>query len=156
MSFLRKKLGNPVKEVQELSVPLSFEFTSKEAITIEENKELFESVGLFLENFGDYSYIVRAYPSWFPKGEEEQIIRDMVDELIDGRSISIEKIREEAAILMSCKRSIKANHYLNHQEMEYLLNELRTCHDPFTCPHGRPIVIHFSEYELQRMFKRIM
>ncbi|MGP4072169.1 DNA mismatch repair endonuclease MutL [Piscibacillus sp. B03] len=154
--YFKKKLGNPVNEVQELSVPLNFEFTSKESIIIEENKETFERVGLFLENFGDYSYIVRAYPSWFPEGEEEQIIRDMVDELVDGRNIDIEKIREEAAILMSCKRSIKANHYLNHQEMDYLLNELRTCQDPFTCPHGRPIVIHFSEYELQRMFKRIM
>lgn len=154
--YFKKKLGNPVNEVQELSVPLNFEFTSKESIIIEENKETFERIGLFLENFGDYSYIVRAYPSWFPEGEEEQIIRDMVDELVDGRNIDIEKIREEAAILMSCKRSIKANHYLNHQEMDYLLNELRTCQDPFTCPHGRPIVIHFSEYELQRMFKRIM
>ncbi|RPF55916.1 DNA mismatch repair endonuclease MutL [Aquisalibacillus elongatus] len=154
--FFKKKLGQPSREVQELSVPLSFEFTSKEAIVIEENIESFEQVGLFLEPFGDYSYIVRSYPSWFPSGEEEQIIRDMVEDLIDGRSISVEKLREEAAILMSCKRSIKANHYLNHQDMDYLLNELRTCHDPFTCPHGRPIVIHFSEYELQRMFKRIM
>ncbi|SEP59878.1 DNA mismatch repair endonuclease MutL [Piscibacillus halophilus] len=154
--YFKKKLGHPVNEVQELSVPLSFEFTSQEAIVIDENKDSLEKVGLFLEPFGDYSYIVRSYPSWFPTGEEEQIIRDMVEELIDGRAIDVEKIREEAAILMSCKRSIKANHYLNHQEMEYLLNELRTCRDPFTCPHGRPIVIHFSEYELQRMFKRIM
>ncbi|GEL75798.1 DNA mismatch repair endonuclease MutL [Tenuibacillus multivorans] len=154
--FFKKKLGDPPNEVQALSVPISFEFTGKEAIIIEEHKEAFERVGLFLEPFGDYSYIVRSYPSWFPNGEEEQIIRDMVEDLIQNRSIDIEKIREEAAILMSCKRSIKANHYLNHQEMEYLLSELRTCHDPFTCPHGRPIVIHFSEYELQRMFKRIM
>ena len=80
----------------------------------------------------------------------------MVEQLIEGKHIDLEKIREEAAILMACKRSIKANHYLNHQEMDYLINELRTCQDPFTCPHGRPIVIHFSEYELQRMFKRIM
>ncbi|TFB23131.1 DNA mismatch repair endonuclease MutL [Filobacillus milosensis] len=154
--YFKKKLGDPPNEVQELSVPLTFDFTNQEAIAIEENKSSLERVGLFLEQFGDYSYIVRSYPSWFPNGEEEQIIRDMVDELIDGRNIDIEKIREEAAILMSCKRSIKANHYLNHQEMEYLLNQLRTCKDPFTCPHGRPIVIHFSEYELQRMFKRIM
>ncbi|GAA0461832.1 DNA mismatch repair endonuclease MutL [Alkalibacillus silvisoli] len=152
----KKKLGNPIKEVQELSIPLTFEFTQQEVITIEENQEQFEKVGLFLEHFGDNSFLVRSYPSWFPNGEEESIIRDMVEELINGKIIDLEKIREEAAILMSCKRSIKANHYLNHQEMSYLIDELRTCHDPFTCPHGRPIVVHFSEYELQKMFKRIM
>ncbi|MGM8216222.1 DNA mismatch repair endonuclease MutL [Bacillaceae bacterium W0354] len=154
--YYKKKLGQPTKEVQELSVPLTFEFTSQESILIEENRESFERVGLFLEPFGNHSYIIKSHPSWFPKGEEEQIIREMIDQLIEGKQIDVEEIREEAAILMACKRSIKANHYLNHNEMEYLLNELRACRDPFTCPHGRPIVIHFSEYELQRMFKRIM
>ncbi|WP_188205878.1 DNA mismatch repair endonuclease MutL [Alkalibacillus aidingensis] len=154
--FYKKQLGQPIKEVQELAIPLTFEFTPQEAISIQENGQELEKVGLFLEPFGDNSFIVRSYPSWFPTGEEEQIIRDMIEELIEGKSIDLEKIREEAAILMSCKRSIKANHYLNRDEMEYLLNELRTCHDPFTCPHGRPIVVHFSDYELQRMFKRIM
>lgn len=154
--YYKKKLGQPPNEVQELSIPLSFEFTSQEAIVIEENLETFKSIGLFFEPFGNHSYVIKSYPSWFPVGEEEQIIREMVEQLIEGKHIDLEKIREEAAILMACKRSIKANHYLNHQEMDYLINELRTCQDPFTCPHGRPIVIHFSEYELQRMFKRIM
>ncbi|PKR78696.1 DNA mismatch repair protein MutL [Halalkalibacillus sediminis] len=154
--YYKEKLGNPERETQELSVPITFEFTAREVIAIEENREQLEDVGLFLEPFGDQSYIVRSHPSWFPNGEEESIIRDMVDELITDQTISVDKIREEAAILMSCKRSIKANHYLNHQEMDYLLKELQTCTDPFTCPHGRPIVIHFSEYELQKMFKRIM
>lgn len=80
----------------------------------------------------------------------------MVDELINEKTIDLVKIREEAAILMSCKRSIKANHNLSHQEMEYLLEELGGCNDPFTCPHGRPVIVHFSDYEIQRMFKRIM
>ncbi|WP_017186094.1 DNA mismatch repair endonuclease MutL [Alkalibacillus haloalkaliphilus] len=154
--FFKQKLGNPIKEVQELSIPLTFEFTQQEVIRIEENQEELEKVGLFLEPFGDNSFLVRSYPSWFPNGEEESIIRDMIDDLAHEQSIDLEKVREEAAILMSCKRSIKANHYLSHEEMSYLIEELRTCQDPFTCPHGRPIVIHFSEYELQRMFKRIM
>ncbi len=154
--YYKKQLGKPAEQLQELAIPLTFEFTNQEAMVIEENREFFENVGLFLEPFGNHSYIIRSHPSWFPKGEEEEVIRDMIDELIDHRMIDLEKIREEAAILMACKRSIKANHYLNRAEMEYLLNDLRQCDSPFTCPHGRPVIIHFSDYEIKRMFKRIM
>ncbi len=65
-------------------------------------------------------------------------------------------MREKAAIMMSCKASIKANRYLTHKEMEALLEQLRETTSPFTCPHGRPIAIHFSTYELEKMFKRVM
>ena len=154
--FYKEKLGNPEQETQQLAVPLHFEFTNQEATTIEQHQEQLQAIGLFLEPFGDQSFLVRSYPSWFPAGEEEGILRDMVDELINEKTIDLVKIREEAAILMSCKRSIKANHNLSHQEMEYLLEELGGCNDPFTCPHGRPVIVHFSDYEIQRMFKRIM
>ncbi|MFC0014426.1 MULTISPECIES: DNA mismatch repair endonuclease MutL [Allobacillus] len=154
--FYKEKLGNPEQETQQLAVPLHFEFTNQEAITIEQHQEQLQAIGLYLEPFGSQSFLVRSYPSWFPAGEEEGILRDMVDELINEKTIDLVKIREEAAILMSCKRSIKANHYLSHQEMEYLLEELGGCNDPFTCPHGRPVIVHFSDYEIQRMFKRIM
>lgn len=80
----------------------------------------------------------------------------MVHQFIQEATVNVEKIREEAAILMSCKRSIKANHYLTSEEMFQLLEDLRSTTDPFTCPHGRPIIVHFSTYELEKMFKRIM
>ena len=57
---------------------------------------------------------------------------------------------------MSCIRSIKANHYLNTDEMTRLLEDLRMMEDPFTCPHGRPVIIHYTYYEIEKMFKRIM
>ncbi len=154
--FYKEKLGNPEQETQQLAVPLQFEFTNQEAATIIEHNEKLQSIGLFMEPFGDTTFLIRSYPSWFPAGEEESILRDMVNELIDGRAIDLVKIREEAAILMSCKRSIKANHYLSHQEMDYLLEELGSCNDPYTCPHGRPVIVFFSDYEIQKMFKRIM
>ncbi|EFR90823.1 DNA mismatch repair protein MutL, partial [Listeria innocua FSL S4-378] len=55
-----------------------------------------------------------------------------------------------------CKKSIKANHYLTMQDMEALLDTLREASDPFTCPHGRPVIIQYSTYELEKMFKRVM
>src|SRR5699024_3431982 len=129
---------------------------TNEILFIEKHKDTFEDVGLYLEPFGGQTYAVRSYPYWFPDGLEETIIRDIVDQVIKEGSINIEKIREEVAILMSCKRSIKANHYLNMDEMARLLDDLRATHDPFTCPHGRPVIIHYTYYEIEKMFKRIM
>lgn len=154
--FFKKKLGNTTNEVQELLIPLTFEFSKQESIFIEHYRDELENVGLFFEDFGNQTYIIRSYPNWFPKGFEEEVIREMIEQIMDDERINIESIREEAAILMSCKRSIKANHHLNHDDMFRLLEDLRKTTDPFTCPHGRPIIIHFSTYELEKMFKRVM
>src|SRR5699024_1577598 len=154
--FFKHKLGNPDKASQELLIPITFEFSKKEAIFIEHHKEKLEQVGLFFEEFGNQTYIIRSHPTWFPKGLEDEVIREMVEQVIGNETVDVESIREEVAILMSCKRSIKANHYLNHDDMFRLLEDLRKTTDPFTCPHGRPIIVHFSSYELEKMFKRVM
>ncbi|MGP4107064.1 DNA mismatch repair endonuclease MutL [Virgibacillus sp. L01] len=154
--FFKAKLGKTVNESQELLMPLTFEFSKQESIFIDHYKGELEKVGLFFESFGNQSYIIRSYPTWFPEGFEEEIIREMIDQVMDDERINVEKIREDAAILMSCKRSIKANHYLNQEGMFRLLEDLRKSTDPFTCPHGRPIIVHYSSYELEKMFKRVM
>lgn len=154
--FFKKKVGETTAELQQLLMPLTFEFTNEEILFIQKHNSELQNAGLFLEPFGGQTYAVKAYPNWFPKGMEESVIRDLVDQVIHDGSINIQKLREEAAILMSCKRSIKANHYLTHEDMERLLNDLRKTEDPFTCPHGRPVIIHFTYYEIEKMFKRIM
>lgn len=154
--FFKGKLGHTVNESQELLLPLTFEFSKQETIFIEQYKVDLERVGLFFEDFGNQTYIIRSHPTWFPAGFEEEVIREMVEQIMLEKRISIEAIREDAAILMSCKRSIKANHYLNQEDMFHLLEDLRQTVDPFTCPHGRPVIIHFSSYELEKMFKRVM
>lgn len=154
--FFKDKLGKPVNQSQELLIPITFEFSKKESLFIEHHREELEQVGLFFEPFGQQTYIVRSHPTWFPKGLEEEVIRDMTEQIIGEERVNVEGVREEAAILMSCKRSIKANHYLNHDDMFRLLEDLRKTVDPFTCPHGRPVIIHFTSYELEKMFKRVM
>lgn len=152
----KKQFGQVNKELQDLLLPLSFDFTRQEALIIEKNIDKLRDVGIDLEPFGNQSYIVRSHPTWFPKGFEEESIREIIAQVIEEEQIDIEKLREEAAILMACKRSIKANHYLSIDEMTFLLEDLRKTVDPFTCPHGRPIIVHFSTYELEKMFKRVM
>ena len=99
---------------------------------------------------------MRAHPQWFPKGIEQEILEEMIEQLLNMKKVDIKKLREEAAILMSCKASIKANRHLRNDEIQALLDELRQTTDPFTCPHGRPIIIHYSTYEMEKMFKRVM
>ena len=154
--FFREMVGEVASELQELLVPMTFEYSTDEYVKIEEYRSELESVGVFLEPFGYNSYIVKSHPQWFPKGEETEIIEDMIQQLLSMKKVDIKKLREEAAIMMSCKGSIKANRHLRNDEIQALLDQLRLASDPFTCPHGRPIIIHTSVYELEKMFKRVM
>ncbi|PTF06836.1 DNA mismatch repair protein MutL, partial [Staphylococcus cohnii] len=145
-----------VNESQNLLIPLTFHFSKDELMIINQYKDELDKVGVHLEPFGGHDYIVDSYPVWFPKEEAEEIIKDMIEYVLEHKKVDVRKIREEAAIMMSCKKSIKANHYLKNNEMADLVNQLRDTEDPFTCPHGRPIIINFSNYELERLFKRIV
>ncbi|MGA3851265.1 DNA mismatch repair endonuclease MutL [Bacillus pumilus] len=154
--YYREKVGEIKQEVQEMLVPLTFHYSKNDMLIIEEHKEILTKVGVFLEPFGSGSYIVRSHPQWFPKGEEAELIEEIIEQVLDDKRVDIKKLREEAAIMMSCKGSIKANRHLRNDEIKALLDELRQTKDPFTCPHGRPIIIHHSTYEMEKMFKRVM
>ena len=154
--YFREKIGEVTNEVQNLLIPLTFHFSKDEQMIINQYKDELDKVGVHLEHFGGHDYIVNSYPVWFPKEEAEEIIKDMIELVLKHKSVDVKKIREDAAIMMSCKKSIKANHYLKNNEMADLIDQLREAEDPFTCPHGRPIIINFSNYELEKLFKRVM
>lgn len=153
--YFRDKIGEVSNENQNLLIPLTFTFTKDEQLFIEENIDALQRAGIFLEPFGGHDYIVNSYPVWFPQEAVEETIKDIVNYALEHKTVNIAKFREELAIMMSCKKSIKANHYLKHNEMADLIDQLRQMEDPFTCPHGRPIIINFTNYELERLFKRI-
>lgn len=154
--YFREKVGQVQSELQEMLVPITFEYSTDEYVKIMENLTELEKVGVFLEEFGMNSFIVRSHPQWLPKGDEKQIIEDMIEQMLSMKKVDIKKLREEAAIMMSCKASIKANRHLRTDEIQALLDDLRKASDPFTCPHGRPIIVHYSVYEMEKMFKRVM
>ncbi|PCF65024.1 DNA mismatch repair protein MutL [Staphylococcus intermedius] len=153
--YYRDKIGEVNNENQSLLIPLTFNFSKDEQLIIEQHLDQLREAGIFLEPFGGHDYIVDSYPVWFPQENVEEMIKDMIEYVIRHKKVDIAKFREEAAIMMSCKRSIKANHYLKTNEMADLINQLREMEDPFTCPHGRPVIINFTNYELERLFKRI-
>lgn len=155
--YFYERLNEPIRANQELLIPIVLEFTSGEFTLIRENIEQLQAIGLFLEEFGHHSYIIRSHPQWFPSGEEERLMRDMIQYIIDKKGkVEWIVIREKVAIMMSCKQAIKANHHLTRAEMEALLEKLRESSNPFTCPHGRPITVLLSTYDIEKMFKRVM
>lgn len=154
--YFREKVGQVASEVQELLVPYRIDVSLPEFLRLEEQLEELQKVGLFLEPFGHQSFLVRSHPTWFPKGQEVEIIEEMMQQVLKLKRVDIRKLREEAAIMMSCKASIKANQYITNDEIFALLEDLRKTTNPYTCPHGRPILVHHSTYELEKMFKRVM
>lgn len=153
--YFREKIGDVSDDLQELLVPFVLDYPNNDAIKLKEQTELLQEVGIYLEEFGPNSFIVRAHPTWYPAGQEESIIREMIDMLLVTGSVSVKKFREATAIMMSCKRSIKANHHLNEAQARVLLSDLAQCENPFNCPHGRPVLIHFSNSDMEHMLKRI-
>lgn len=154
--YFYEKLGRVENQLQELLVPITLEYSADDCYKIMEYKNELEKVGVFLEEFGGKSFIVRAHPQWFPKGEEKETIEAMIEQLLSMKKVEIKTLRDEAAKMMSCKGAIKANRHLRNDEIQVLLNNLRKASDPFTCPHGRPVIIHFSTYDMEKMFKRVL
>ncbi|HZG55231.1 DNA mismatch repair endonuclease MutL [Paenibacillus sp.] len=151
-----RKFGS-VEAVSQLTLfSHTIEFTSAEAQTLRGRLPLLESVGVYLEPFGGNTFKVRSHPSWFPAGEEAALIEEMTQWVLTERSPDVAKIREASAIMCSCKASIKANQPQSHAALEALLSRLAACVNPFTCPHGRPIVVSFTKRDLEKMFKRVM
>src|SRR5690625_3118973 len=154
--FYYDHFGNPTPVSQELLIPMTLELTPADAELMRNRIELLEQVGVYLQPFGGNSYKVMSYPHWFPTGSERELIEEMIEWILTERQIDLAKLREKSAILCACKRSIKANESLSNDEINALFTNLRACLNPYTCPHGRPVVVSFSNHELEKMFKRVM
>ncbi|WP_166626527.1 DNA mismatch repair endonuclease MutL [Jeotgalicoccus sp. S0W5] len=139
-----------------LLIPYTFEFSFDDVITIDEKLTELRNLGFEIDKTGMKQYTVSAYPSWINKDNPEADINDLIDFISHTDHFDINKYREEMSIMMSCKQSIKANHYLDKKQMEALLEELGKCQSPYTCPHGRPVIIHMTTYEIERLFNRVM
>ena len=153
--YYREKIADVGNDLQELLIPIVLDYPSTDYLKLKEKLSILADVGIHLEEFGQHSFIVRAHPTWYPRGQEEQIIREMIDIVLLKGTVSVKEFRLATAIMMSCKRSIKANHRLDDQQARVLLADLAKCKNPYNCPHGRPVLIHFSNTEMERLFKRI-
>lgn len=153
--YYRQAIGEVSDDEQRLLVPIVLDYPASDAVTIRASRAVLESVGLYLEDFGQNTFVVRQHPTWFKAGQEEETIKEMVDWVIRDGHLSVAQFREKTAIMMSCKRAIKANHHLDDRQASALLVKLAQAENPFNCPHGRPVLVHFSTTDMEKMFKRI-
>lgn len=153
--YYKEQLANTGTDMQELLVPIVLEYPSDEVMIISEHLENLASAGVMLESFGQNSFIVREHPTWILPGQEQATIEEMIDFFLEKKDLSIGLFREATAIMMSCKRSIKANHRLSDTEAISLIQQLPQAENPYNCPHGRPTLIKITTRELEKMFKRI-
>ena len=151
----KEKLGNPKKDSLPLLFPITIEYPSNEFIILKENFEFIRSLNIDINEFGINSIIIKSHPTWLPKGHEEEAIKKILDLIINiEKNFTIEKFNEKLATTLACKMSIKANTNITIEEMERLISDLRKCDNPYNCPHGRPTIILYSTYELEKLFKR--
>ena len=149
------RLSNPVKDKIPLLLPLTIELSNNEYIILKENFDFLNNMGFDIEEFGINSVIIKSHPIWLTKGFEDLQIRKIIEAVIHKeKNFDLSKFNDHLSATLACKASIKANTNLSINEMEELINDLRKCHNPFNCPHGRPTIITFTKYELEKMFKR--
>lgn len=153
--YYRSVIDQSGTVLQDLLVPIVLEYPASDAITIREHSDQLANAGIHLEDFGQNTFLLRSHPSWFEQGQEESTAREMIDFLLAKDELSTARFREATAIMMSCKRSIKANHYLNSNEATSLIGDLAKTKNPYNCPHGRPVLVQLSNNEMEKMFKRI-
>ena len=152
---LQREFSERKNYKKQMLIPLMFDFSVEEAAEVRNNLEKFEELGIVFEEFGDNSYVVREFPGWIEEDEEE-MIKIIVEKVLKNNNITFNELRNDAIAMASCKMSIKANQILNEVEMNKVISDLYECKNPFTCPHGRPIITKMEKKDLEKMFKRIV
>lgn len=137
-----------------LLVPIKIELPTDEAIRLKHNIGVLLDMGFEIEEFGINTFIVRVHPTWLPTYMAEEAIRKIINIVIEKGEFDYGKFIEHVAITLACKMSIKANDFITMEDIEILLENLRNTKNPFTCPHGRPTIISYSKYDLEKLFKR--
>ena len=150
----KKAMGEPIIASTAMLFPITIELTSNEYIILKEHLNLLTDLKFKVEEFGINSIIVKEHPAWLPTNNIEDSIRTIIDVIIKEKEFSIEKFNEKVATMMSCKHAVRANTHLTIEDMRDLVEDLRNCKNPFNCPHGRPTTVFYSNYDLEKLFKR--
>ena len=141
----------------DLLVPVSIELSTSDFSTFMERKSILEELGFKIEEFGINTILIKAHPTWLKANYEGDNINFIVDLIISSpRSFDKERFLDSLAKMAACKMSVKAGDHLSMDVMQHLLDELVKCDNPYNCCHGRPSIMKFSNYELEKMFKRVM
>ncbi|MBR4262912.1 MAG: DNA mismatch repair endonuclease MutL [Bacilli bacterium] len=151
-----KAMGTHDNHMMDLLIPLKIELSNSDYIVLKEKMDKLIDLNFEIEDFGHNTIMVRSHPYWLPEYALSEAIRKIIDIVLSEKEFDPYKFTEKIAITLACKMSIKANDHIEMPAMEDLLDRLRQTDNPFTCPHGRPTIITYSNYELEKLFMRSM
>ena len=151
-----KAILNHSKNKIDLLVPITIELPNNEFIILKKHFDILDRLGFIYEEFGLNTLVIRSHPVWLPEKAVDEAIRKIIDIIITEEDFSELKFSDRVSMTMACKMSIKGNDAITIEDMTYLLNKLVQCDNPYTCPHGRPTIISYSKYDLEKMFKRAL
>jgi DNA mismatch repair protein MutL len=144
------------KNKMDLLIPITIELPNNEYIILKKHFDILDNLGFIYEEFGINTIVIRSHPLWLPEYALEEAIRKIIDIIITEEDFSELKFSDRISMTMACKMSIKGNDAITLPDMEYLLNNLIKTDNPYTCPHGRPTIIKYTKYDLEKMFKRAL
>ncbi len=149
-------INNKSYNLQRSLVPEVFNFTTGEFLLVENKLDELKELGLVFERFGpDTLRLIEGDSFYFKNKSSKEEIRKIIDLIVKNKNLTFDKIIDEIAISIACKGSIKAHDYITKEDAYNLLVQLSNCKEPYTCPHGRPIIVNLDQYQIQKMFKRV-
>ena len=151
-----KQFSEKKPMVQLLQPPVVLTLTMQEEQAVKEHMSVFEELGYQIEPFGGREYVVNGVPAHLPQIGKEELLKEVIDAMVDEHSRPTPDILKDKIASMSCKAAVKGNNRLPREQMEELLRELMTLENPYHCPHGRPTMIKMTKTELDKKFKRIV
>ena len=140
----------------DMLVPLSIELSTSDYTLFQERKSVLTDLGFKIEDFGINTICIKGHPTWLRENYEQDNIKYIVDLVLENKNFNKDRFLDSLAKMVSCKMSVKANEHLSLEQMEKLLNDLVKCDNPYNCCHGRPSIMKFSNYELEKMFRRVL
>lgn len=152
-----KMLSEKEIKTTDLLVPINIELSPSDYLKFQENMNVLIDLGFGIEEFGINTIIIKTHPIWLLEGYEESQIRKIIDLVLTmQKKFDPVKFNDRLAATAACKDSVKGNTNITMEQMESILEKLVKCDNPYNCPHGRPTIITFTKYEIEKMFKRVM
>ena len=142
------------KTIVDLLIPIKIELRPDEFILAKDRINILKEYGFDIDEFGFNTIIVRSHPSWITEEKSDDIIRKLIDLIIEKGEFNLDQFIWRMAATTACRMSVMAGDYISEEDQEWILENIRYCDNPFTCPHGRPTIITYTRYELERLFKR--
>jgi DNA mismatch repair protein MutL len=158
--ILYEKLATAMRtstvESQGLIVPISLELPPHQIALLERVEPELKRNGFQVEHFGGTSVLIRSVPAIARDSDCRKLLSEILEGLeIEERTLDLEKIRDRIAVGTACRAAVKVNMPLTMEKMQWLIDQLSLTRIPTNCPHGRPIILRFTMYEIERNFGRI-